>query len=114
MNTMDLREAQLFRMLTDLFGKDQVIFGMSAMAVSGGSLQVDPSDYSIDIEKWARANKCLFTVVDQKDLPKLVVEFFAGYSKSVDVREVEHEQYLRPILEAAEIRYVTITNEEIH
>lgn len=88
---------------------------MSAMAVCGGvlpniheSLDLTP----IELAGWARGARCLFTIVDHNDDARLVVEFFSGFNKAIDVTEAEHERYLRPILQAAGIRYVTIAPDD--
>lgn len=112
-------EAILFRVLADFFGKERVIPKMSVMAVCGGKLpQLTPStaqyvkQSGAEFEKWAQSNKCLFTIVDASDNPCLVIEFFSGFSESVDVVEVEHQTYLPSVLKAAGVKYVTMTNAE--
>ena len=115
MHFLSLAEAQLFRQLVALFGEDRVIPQMSAMAVCGGILPRLDQDIdltAIELATWARAARCLFTVVDHNDDAKLVVEFFGGFKNVIDVTEAEHERYLRPILEAAGIRYVTIAPDD--
>lgn len=107
------QEAILFRILSDFFGKDQVIPNMSVSAVCGDKL---PADYrpkaSFDIKVWSKKNKCLFTILDKLDNPCLVIEFFSGYSKSVDLTEVEHQTYMPDILQSAGILYITMTDSE--
>ena len=115
-------EARLFRLLVDFFGKDSVLHNMSVMAVCGGTvpaaLFTNPTHTQIignkefDIREWSRLNKCLFTIVDPADNPKLVVEFFSGFDTFISNAEVEHQRYLRPILQSAGIRYVTLSDLE--
>ena len=115
MHFLSLAEAQLFRQLVGLFGEDRVIPQMSAMAVCGGNLPRVDQDFELtasELAAWARAARCLFTVVDHNDDAKLVVEFFSGFEPAIDVIEAEHQRYLRPILEAAGIRYVTIAPDD--
>lgn len=119
---ISLEEAQLFRMLTALFGGEQVVPQMSVMAVCGGelpsgfnhhSLNVSEAQYrALNMPQWAKKNKCLFTVLDCNDNPKMVVEFFSGFRESVSNTEVEHERYLPPLFEALGIHYVTISPQE--
>lgn len=119
---MSLREAQLFRILSGFFGRDQVIPKMSVMAVCGGELP-DPLPESLvaqlprgsafNLERWARSNTCLFTIVDQEDSPKLVVEFFSGFERGIDATEEEHQRLLGPLLSRRQIPYVTISDQEI-
>ena len=105
-------EALLFRMLVSFFGEDRVIPQMSVMAVCGGELPPKikfPSLKGEALNLWAKKNKCLFTVVDREDNPKMVVEFFSGFENFVNVTEAEHMQYLKPLLEAREISYITMS-----
>jgi hypothetical protein len=113
MINMSHDEAILFRILANFFGKDRVIPGMSVNAVCGEKL---PLNYrpkaSFDIKKWAKENKCLFTIVDNSDNPCMVIEFFSGFNKVVEVVDTEHQRFLPDILQSAGIRYITMTNSE--
>lgn len=110
MEALSLREAQLYRMLCEVFGKELVVPLMSVQAVCGGSVPRASSNQTLSA--WARKNKCLFTVVDADDQPKLVIEFFEGFEHSVDPHEEEHQRLLKPLLEELDIAYVTISNAE--
>lgn len=107
-----LAEAQLFRLLAGFFGRDQVIPRMSAMAVCGGELPAGFEVEGTDMAVWARSNQCLFTIVDRDEQPKMVVEFFFGFDKSIEFSEAEHQRFLKPLLEAARIMYITISENE--
>lgn len=75
MDFFDLSEAQFFRLLCRLFGAEQVIPKMSVYTVCGGKLprMVDGLEGG-DIQGWAKANQCLFTILDQDDNPRVVIE----------------------------------------
>lgn len=112
-------EAILMRLLAGFFGQDRVILRMSVLAVCGGELPANivaildgRGAGGLKVDQWAAENKCLFTIVDDDDNPRMVVEFFSGYQQAIDVVEFEHQTYLAPILEAAGIKYVTMTNHE--
>lgn len=127
-------EALLFRMLTSFFGRDHVVPNMSVTSVCGGSLPenividqgivqlrrraagenpaLNLGEKRTDLAAWARGARCLFTIVDFNDVPKMVVEFFSGFETAIDMRDLEHQIYLKPILAAAGIRYVTISDAE--
>lgn len=109
---LSVSEAQLFRILVEFFGEDRVVLRMRVIAVCGGELPADLEDQGIDLDAWAKSNRCLFTIVDHNDEPRMVIEFFAGYARSVDPIEVEHQRYLGPILKAAGVNYITISDEE--
>lgn len=117
---MELEEAQLFRMLTDLFGRDQVLFRMSALTVCGGQVNAVPRVLrdgfatASDLSQWAAGETCLFTIVDREDSPKLVVEFAEEFRDIVDPLLVEHHRILPTLLEEAGIRYVTILRAQLH
>jgi hypothetical protein len=121
MINMSHEEAMLFRVLTAFFGADHVIYNMSVMTVCGGQLpdkmlQIDFNlenhHDSFNLESWAKKNKCLFTIVDRLDKPCLVIEFFSGFANSVQVVDVEHQKFLKPILSAQGINYITINQKE--
>ena len=106
-------EALLFRILSGFFGRERVVPRMSVKSVCGDKLPAKfQNKESFDINKWAIENKCLFTIVDESDNPYMVIEFFSGFEKSVDVVEVEHQTFLPEILKSAGIRYITMTNQE--
>lgn len=109
---IELHEAQLFNMLASFFGRERVIPQMSVLSVCGGSLPESAQKLSSGITSWARSNKCLFTIIDDEDTPKLVVEFFSGFEHSIDPVEEEHQRLLTTILPAAGIRYITISHGE--
>ncbi len=118
MINLSMREAQLFRMLSGFFGRDQVILRMSVMAVCGGELP-DPLPEAIaaqlknfDLHQWAKNSTCLFTIVDQQDMPRMVIEFFSGFKDSVDAHEEEHQRLLAPLLSKRHITYVTISDQD--
>ena len=86
---------------------------MSVFAVCGGESPIIANLWVRHNRlAWARANNCLFTIIDDESNAKIVFEFFSGYQNSVDLKEVEHQQYLRPILDEAGICYVTISSDE--
>jgi len=107
-----LQEAQLYRLLTGFFGKDQVIPRMTVLAACGGQLPVNGHKFPSGTDQWAKVNRCLFTIVDQDDEPKLVVEFFSGLHQAIDIVEEEHQRYLPPILKAAGVTYITFSDDE--
>ena len=86
MDFFDLSEAQFFRLLCRLFGAEQVIPKMSVYTVCGGKLPrtVDGLEGS-DIQGWAKANQCLFTILDQDDNPRVVIEL-SDYDLMVEDR----------------------------
>jgi hypothetical protein len=112
------------------------MYGMSILAVCGGDLPaaLDTSAFvdatGIDarsrgaaaenggdahhraVAAWAKANKCLFTVVDDNDNPKVVFEFFSGFDNVVDLAELEKQRHLAPVLKAAGISFIPITPDE--
>ncbi|WKZ57250.1 MAG: hypothetical protein QY326_00900 [Bdellovibrionota bacterium] len=111
MQEFSLIEAQLFRLLVQFFGKDNVIPRMRVVAVCGGVLSPDLSPL---VREWAAQANCLFTIVDTQDTPKLVVEFFAGFDSYVDAREEEHQRMLPELLAQAGVHYVTFSEEELN
>jgi len=116
MQELSLVEAQLFTLLGAFFGRKNVIPHMRVIAICGGSLpSLDGSvlaSHQAELDRWARTHRGLFTVVDAVDAPKLVFEFFSGFSQIVDPVEEEHQRFLKPLLHAAGLRYITISESE--
>jgi len=122
MTLLDGNEAVLFRLLVAFFGEDRVIPHMSLHAVCGGGLPADLSaDIRGEIEKlssrkateWARGSKCLFTIVDQQDSPRLVMEFFQNFDRVIDLTDLHRRRMMPAVLSAARILYVTISADEL-
>lgn len=109
---IELHEAQLFNLLASFFGRERVVPHMSVWSVCGGALPEGLRRPSEDLAVWAKSNKCLFTIIDGDDNPKMVVEFFSGFEKAIDATEEAHQRILPPLLAAAGIRYITISDEE--
>jgi len=117
MQELSLIEVQLYHLLTAFFGRENVVPNMRVIAICGGELPSQVRDASsvtgVKMLDWAKANRGLFTIVDGQDLPRMVVEFFSSTAQALEVRELEHQQFLRPILQAAGVRYVTISEGEL-
>lgn len=112
MAEMSLEEAQLFRMLSGLFGRDRVVWNMSVRSVCNG---VSPGGGDIvptQTESWLELSGCLFTVVDGEDTPKMVVEFAPDFSRYIEVTRMERHQRLPVLLEGYGIRYISISSAE--
>lgn len=110
---MSLAEAQLFRLLVGFFGTERVVWSMSTRAVCGGELLCDERATYAKQEPWPTRDKCLFTVVDYDNMPKMVVEFSPDFSNYIEVEQLERQQHLPRLLEGYGIQYVTISNEEL-
>lgn len=109
-----VEEAQLYRMLTAFLGSENIVPHMSVLAVCGGEL---PSSLRDGIEAegllgWAKKAKCLFTIIDSNDAPRLVVDFEAMADNTIDPERLEYHRIAEPLLQAAGVRFFTITNDE--
>lgn len=116
MDEMSLPEAQLYRLLTDLFGSEQVVWGMSALTVCGGELP-KLSDVQIpddQLRSWSQKAKCLFTVLDENDNPKMVVNFSFDFPDAIDIQRLESDKLLEPLLSACGVRYIRINGSEFN
>ena len=110
---MSLQEAQLFRMLSGFFGRDRVVWNMSIRSVCGGASPASlSSPMATPAEAWVDLAGCLFTVVDDEDTPKMVVEFAPDFSRYIEVKLMERHQRLPTLLEGHGIRYISITLDE--
>lgn len=114
MQALSLCEAQLFRILTAFFGRENVVIGMSVKCVCGGELPEARIESNVDLARWAESNTCLFTIVDGQDTPRLVMEFCGDFTDGIEFRQVEHQHLLKPILQAKGLPYVTINDDEFN
>jgi len=112
MGEMSLEEAQLFRMLSGLFGRDRVVWNMSVRAVCNGVPSGEVDVALGQAEPWLERSGCLFTVVDGDDTPKMVVEFAPDFSRFIEVAQMERHQRLPALLEGHGIRYISISSVE--
>ena len=112
MSQMSLEEAQLFRVLGSFFGRDRVVWNMSLRTVCGGALPPGvPNATAQDgavFARWINAAGCLFTIVDEDDVPKMVVEFAVDHSRTIDLDLLERQNQLPKLLESCGIRYVLL------
>jgi hypothetical protein len=113
---IDLSHEQtlLLRVLTSFFGKDRVIPLMRVAAVCGGNVPHDIC--AVDNEQakvWADENRALCTLVDQNDVPRVVVDFCSKSDDAIEFLEVERRKFMQPIMHAAGIIYVAVNEEEL-
>ena len=114
MSEMSLEEAQLFRVLGGLFGRDRVIWNMSVRAVCGGELPEVTQDPQEGAASWEDIAGCLFTIVDHDDIPKMVVEFAVDLKGTIDLKLLERQTLLPKLLESQGIRYIVVTASEFN
>lgn len=110
---MSLAEAQLFRMLTSLFGKDTIVWNMSVRSVCGGEYPTLGAETKEQVAQWAESAHCLFTLVDQDDEPKMVVEIAPDFKTVIEVQQLERYQKLPSMLEACGVQYVSVSSSEL-
>jgi len=110
---MSLQEAQLFRMLVSLFGRDRVVWSMSVRAVFGGELPSEFKETDKSLTAWAERDKCLFTIVDDDDTPKMVMEFAPDFTQFIEVEQLERQKRLPSLLGACGVQYITMSASEL-
>ena len=113
-NQLTLEEAQLFRQLTALFGKEAVIPNMSLKAVILDTYEDGENPKALPISDKSAILKCLFTIVDANDRPCMVVEFSATEDDVVDLSSLERVQELALVLGDHNIRFVTLSRAEFN
>jgi hypothetical protein len=110
MDMMNLQEAQLFRLLGEFFGPERVVWSMSVTTVCGDALAQFAAEATV--KDWISRGKCLFTIVDDDDSPRMVVEFGAFDGSSLDLQRFDRQRFLPTVLAAAGIKYVVLTDQE--
>jgi hypothetical protein len=110
MTHLDLDSALLLRLLTAFFGTDQIVYGMSLYVICGGDL---PESFLANHVEMARGRTCLFTVVDEGDYPKLVIDILPYVGGIVEMGRFEEQELVEQALLRAGIKYVTISEDEL-
>jgi len=111
MVTLELHEAQLFRILVSFFGKDRVVYGMSVLTLCDGELP-DLGLLSEESKSWVRNYKCLFVVTDELDSPRLVLDFMPGFTGVIDADRTEKREKVKTLLNARGVHYIGISQDE--
>ncbi len=119
MSTLTLEEAHLFNLLSSIFGRDNVIPNMSLAAVCGVEGEISPSGRGLSLSNELkplnlRAINCLFTVVDRDNNPRVVIDFdgLSEKSSTIEAKRVECHATMKPLLKAAGIKFLTISQDE--
>jgi len=99
------KEVHLYKILVTLFGKENVIPRVTVKTVCE-NLPDTASFFPKELE----GVQVLFTVVNDDDAPKLVVEFAPEISEVVDVYALEREKKIVHLLNACQIRYISIND----
>ena len=86
---------------------------MSVRAVCGGDLSVISQDFDEETRTWAERSKCLFTVVDGEDDPKMVVELAPDFSDFIELEQLERQNKLPGLLKSRGVQYLTISGDEM-
>lgn len=105
---LENKQAILLRLLTQVFGKDNIIFNISLWLL----LQ----DFDIELANNVQYKnyKCLFTILDKNNTPKLVVNFDPLYEKEkyIDVHEFEKHTILEKVLKEVSVMYLVVNKED--
>ncbi len=107
MISLELHEAQLFRLLVTVFGKDRVVYNMSLNTICE-----ENAAQGLSRESWWGQYKCLFAVTDERFSPKLVVDFVPGFNGVVDSEYLARRENAKSTLNAHGVHYIGITQEE--
>jgi hypothetical protein len=105
---MSLGEAQLFRMLRSFFGEERVLWNISVRTVCAGSAGDEEGEFEDNVH----LGSCLFTIVDDADIPKMVIELAPDFTSVVDTYLLERQEVLPKLLSSHGIKYVVFSKEE--
>lgn len=109
MIALDINQTKLFRLLQDIFGESRVIPQIRLKALCGGVLPL-VSEFRLDkVDSNQHENlKCLFTVVDKDDEPRMVIDFDAKDSVEIDVYEFNKQEIVKKYLSEVGVQYLLI------
>lgn len=107
------QEATLLRLVSGIFGVESVAVNCRVSLVCGGTYPGELYGEFPHLERWARTNRCLLTVVDPDDSPALVIELFSGHGDTIDIDEMEKQRYLAALLSAKKILYITVSDDDL-
>jgi hypothetical protein len=118
MINLDLRQAQLFRMLSTLFGEEQVLPNLSLRMILGSCEGVDVSIFSAEgVSDSAPAviptkadldRRCLFTVLDDQDKPRVVVDFSGFGDSFIDADALKRHEVIQRVLGSVGLKFLLI------
>jgi len=111
---MSLEEAQLFRMLGAFFGRERVVWNMSVRAVCGGDYPALDGESQEGVADWAEVSACLFTIVDEDDNRKMVVEFAPNLSDCIEVKQLDRHERLPSLLLRRGVEYLSLSAEQFN
>jgi hypothetical protein len=106
---LELHEAQLFRILASLFGKERVVYNMSLNTVC----EEDKGELGRR-ETWWIQYKCLFAVTDIHYNPRLVIDFAPGFNGVIDAEQAYRRDSAKSALNTHGVHYIGITREEFN
>lgn len=107
---LNLKEAQLYRLLGSIFGKENIICRMSVASINNELLQTLDDKSLIN---WAKNNRFLFAITNNDGDPKMIVEIASDMKKIVDLAELEYRKNIMPFLKLNSIHYVEISDPEM-
>lgn len=102
-------ELQLYRMLQGFFGEDHVIPQMRFAAVcKSAEIQILENDKDV-----SGSYRCLFTIVNSEDRPRLVFELTHYDASIIDLQSFQDRSHAREILERSGIQHLDISKQEL-
>lgn len=101
-----LREAQLFRMVSAVFGDDNVIPHMTLAGVLGAAPLDDAT------RAWCAQQRCLLTIVGRDDEPRFVLDFAAVEDNVIDPTRVELHRRGRELLARHGVFFFAMMNDD--
>lgn len=103
------------RLLASLFGGERVVPHLKVRTVVGEAWRTrDDIDLGVDLEQWTANNRCLFTVVDDADAPKLVVDLAPIGEGTVDLEALDRTRILKALCEMTNLIFITFSESEIN
>src|SRR5574344_1845551 len=92
---LEHKQAILLRLLTNIFGKDNIIFDISLWLLLEDFVSLDLKN-NIEYKKY----KCLFTIIGKDDMPKMVVDFDPLFEEEsfIDIKNIEKNKILEKAL----------------
>lgn len=105
---LDSKQAILLRLLTKVFGKDNIVFDISLW------LLLQDFEHDAHNNTDFKNYKCLFTILDKSSTPKMVVNFDPLYDKEsfIDVKELEKHKILEDTLKKVSVTYIVINKDD--
>jgi len=106
-------EVILFKHLQGFFGFDNVIPHMRCLAIFESAKVSLPEVLDSNKEAMMERHRCLFTVVDNDDKPKVIFELSESDAVTIDLLHMNDKSIAEDLFQKVGIKHIAVSRQEI-